>query len=119
MTKPNATVFGLCPYADGKADGKIQSARYKLEVSIRKACAGADKVFGGSGANTDFLPSEIGFAATCAPVDPLAAELAFDGAILTLMDVVTCAARVAGYEVDCADRAAVPWLETYPAECLR
>ena len=86
-----------CPEpGDGRAAPAIATAEATLRGRIERACRGVD-------------PAAIGLPALCP--EPCARPLAGPA------DVAACAACVTGFAVDCADRAAVPGLASYPAAC--
>jgi hypothetical protein len=110
----------LCPDATAtvgspaqKAADKIAKAETKARQKICKACGGADALCNGTG---DLSLAAIGAAPTC-PSVTIPGGSACGGAIATLDDLVDCAFCVTEFKVDCMDRAQVPGLVTYPAEC--
>jgi hypothetical protein len=114
-----------CPApGDGKAEAKIAKAESKKVAKICKACGGDDRgcdgdvgVFPGTGGSDDLTPGAIGFAASCPDVTVPGASGTCGGGIATLADLVTCVDCATAFEVDCADRLAVPWSQLLPAEC--
>jgi len=129
---------GACPDPAGvpgtpgrKAADAIAKAESKKAATICKACGGGDRscdapgttpsggTFGGSGgtgAAADLTPAAIGFAASC-PAVSVPGGPACGAPVTTLTELVECLACVAEHEVDCMDRAPVPQLAAYPAEC--
>src|SRR5689334_4863451 len=103
-----------CPTpGDGKAAAAIAKAEVRKRSRICAACGGADGACGGS---DDLTPGAIGFVASCPAVTPVGAT-SCGHAIATASDVVDCVDCVAEFEVDCADRLAVPTVAAYPTEC--
>ena len=102
------------PCPDGKTQAAIAEAEAKKRTTICKACGGSDKVCGGA-ADLDPL-TMIGFTANCPDVTPPGGPPCAH-AVTTLDDLVTCVDCVAEFNVDCADRAAVPQLAPYPDAC--
>ncbi len=98
---------------DGKYLAAIAKADAKRTAAIGKACGGADRVLGGG---DDLTTAAIGFAESC-PNAITPGGLACGGAITDLTSLVACLDCVADATVACADRAAVPQLAPYPAEC--
>lgn len=96
-----------------KAADKIAKADTKARDQICKACGGADALCNGIG---DLTPVMIGSAPTC-PAVTIPGGASCAAAINTLDDVVDCALCVTEFKVDCIDRAQVPGLVAYPAEC--
>jgi hypothetical protein len=108
---PNAAAAAGTP--SRKAADKIAKAEAKARAKICKSCGGADGLCDGSG---DLTPAAIGASPTCPAVTvPGGASCA--GAIGTLADLVDCTFCVTEFKVDCVDRAQVPGLVSYPAEC--
>jgi hypothetical protein len=104
-----------CPDpGDGRAEQKLAKAETRKIRTICRACGGPDKLCNGVG---DLTPSDIGFAASCPAVSPIAGS-SCAGAVVTLNDLVACIDCVADFKTDCADVAAVPELVSpYPATC--
>jgi hypothetical protein len=110
----------ICPNAAGavgspaqKAADKIAKAETKARAKICKTCGGADGLCDGI---NDLSVAAIGSAPAC-PSVTVPGGPSCGGAIATLSDVVNCAFCVTEFKVDCMDRAAVPGLLAYPAEC--
>lgn len=110
----NKNGTGSCP--DAKAQAVIDGADAKKAFAIRTACCGKDRACGTGDAN-DFVPTEIGFVATCPTLGPTGPSPACGGAVTTLEDLIQCVDCVTAFQVDCADRAAVPAFAPYPAAC--
>ncbi len=111
----------VCPDASAaagsparKAFDKIASVESKARAKICKACGGADGLCDGNG---DLSLAAIGAPATCANVTIPEGGASCGGAIGTLADLVDCSFCVTEFKVDCVDRAQVPGLRPYPAEC--
>jgi hypothetical protein len=80
-----------------------------------KVCGGDDKLCGGG---DDLTPGEIGFAATCPAVTPVAgAGMSCASTIVTLGDLVECVVCVTEFKADCMDRAQLPSVVSYPIDC--
>ncbi len=122
------TISGPCPDpGDGKAAAAIAAAEAKKIAAICKTCGGADKgcdqpvtgsvaVVPGTGGSDDLTPAAIGFPTSCADLTvPGGASCA--QSITTLADVVECVDCITEFDVDCADRLAVPWATSYPGQC--
>jgi hypothetical protein len=98
-----------CPDpGDGKALAALDRAEQKTAAAICKACGGDDRACGGG---DDLNRANIGFLFECSTVP------ACDRSIGSLEDIVACVDCVAASKGDCADRAAVPGLGSYPDEC--
>ena len=82
-------------------------------AAISLALSKTDALCNGTG---DLSLAAIGAAPTC-PSVTIPGGSACGGAIATLDDLVDCAFCVTEFKVDCMDRAQVPGLVTYPAEC--
>jgi hypothetical protein len=123
-----------------KAADAIRKAESKKIAKICNKCGGADKLCdavvpvvnpgtpslggsGGTGPNADFTPADILVSAspTCpdvtVPAVPARPPLPCAGPIATLADLIFCLDCVTEFKVDCIDRARVPDLASYPAEC--
>ena len=121
VNKNNGKANAPCPVpGDGKTADAIGKAVVKLADGIKNACAGADKIFGGTEANADFTRAQIGFPQTCNDVDPPGTLLGSCGGPVTdLQSISTCLYCVNEFKVDCADAIAASTLVagTYPDEC--
>jgi hypothetical protein len=104
----NKTGAGACP--DTPTAAAIATARQKLSAALAKSCGGADGAIGG---NDDVTPAAIGFPGSCLN----AAVPACADTVTTLGDLAACVDCIAGFEVDCADAAAIPAFAAYPAKC--
>ncbi len=103
-----------CPApGDGKAAFLLDQAERRKVASICKACGGPDGLCGGG---DGVGPSQIGFAATCPEVAPLAGS-GCGATIGTLDELVRCVDCVADFRTDCADVAAIPSLVGFPVTC--
>lgn len=100
---------------DGHVIAAIAKAASKRDRSICKACGGQDKQCNGIG---DFTPGgDIGFTDTCDDVTLPYGGSACGGGVGDLPDLLACVDCVTEFEVDCADRAAVPEFGALPPEC--
>ncbi|HEV7733484.1 MAG TPA: hypothetical protein VGR62_15055 [Candidatus Binatia bacterium] len=103
---------GGCP--DARATATITKARAKQAKSLQRACAGPDKAFATA---DDLTPAAIGFPSTCPDVATVGGSTC-GGAVDGLAQLIDCVACVTEFDVDCADRAAVPsFVSPYPPEC--
>ncbi|MFN2427745.1 MAG: SMP-30/gluconolactonase/LRE family protein, partial [Candidatus Binatia bacterium] len=115
-----------CPDpGDGKAAAAIEKARGKFVASVCKACGGGDggcdDAAGGvvgTGGSDDVATSVIGFAGTCPDVKIPGAMSSCSQAVTTLGGLVDCVLCDSEFEGRCVDVLAVPWSQSYPAECL-
>jgi hypothetical protein len=106
---------GPCPApGDGKAADAIAAAAARLSSSICKACGGPDKVCGGG---DDVTRADIGFPGICPGTAAAARFTPCSEVVLGLSNLVSCVECITEFGVDCADRAAVPYLAMYPAAC--
>lgn len=105
---------GACPDTV-KAAPKIQAAKDKMLAAIAKACGGADKAFGGAGANADFTAAQIGAPLSCPNVTiPGGANCyAF---IETAQDLANCVYCVSEFKADVLNALAAPANGPYPPE---
>ncbi len=110
-TCPNAAAPAGSPAR--KTADKIATAEGKAIGKVCKACGGPDALCNGTG---DLTPAAIGSAPTC-PNVTVPGGASCGGAITTLTDLVDCSFCVTEFKVDCMDRAQVPGLVVYPAEC--
>ncbi len=103
---------GACP--DARATASITKARAKQAKALQRACAGPDKAFGTA---DDLTPVAIGFPSTCPDVATVGGS-SCGGAVDGLSQLIDCVACVTEFDVDCADRAAVPaFVSPYPSQC--
>lgn len=88
-------------------------AEAKRAAKTCKACGGGDHTCGGG---DDLTPAAIGFAPNC-PSITVPGGPSCAATITTLQDIVTSVGCVTEFKADCMDRASVPAVASYPAEC--